>query len=150
MNKTLLEIVFILIFIAIFLYYTIKATMRIKNIQKKKITQLLNFTYKVPLFRSECPICCQITGSALGYTGSMCKECKSVYSSEDWMGSIAMKRRHLLGLTRNEMSNLTGYSRGTIKNYEWTSCSKNYFDKTTLIMKTFFKKIRRPNEEKKL
>ena len=86
--------------------------------------------------KSECPVCCQMAHSEMGYTGKRWLCCKIELCGEDFMGSIVKKRREkILKLNRKEMGKLTGYSPKTIKQYEWVKCSKQYFDKTTKFMK---------------
>ena len=84
--------------------------------------------------KGECLICCQETLIQPQWTGYRCLSCGSTWDSP-WMGHIVKRRRELLKLTRPEMSKLTGYSKNTIKTYEWTKCSMKYFKLTTEIMR---------------
>ena len=81
----------------------------------------------------KCLICCQKTLIQPQWTGYRCLSCGSTWDMP-WIGHISRKRRELLKLTRAEMANLTGYSKNTIKTYEWSSCSMKYFVKTKEIM----------------
>ena len=91
--------------------------------------------------KSECPICLKMSHWEGGYIGVRHLCCKVVYDSEEFMGSIAKKRRELiLKLTRKELGKILGYSPKTIKQYEWVRCSNPYFNKLTAY-------VRKLNEE---
>lgn len=84
-----------------------------------------------------CPICCrEDTPIRVGWTHERCIIGNCIIPHEGFMGSIAMRRRERLGLTRRQMSEITGLKPSTIKRYEWVRCSKNYYEKTAELMRS--------------
>jgi len=89
--------------------------------------------------KSQCPICGVDCTQDIGWIGERCHNCKTVYDrSELYWGEIARLRRQLLGLNRKQMAELTGYSKKTIKTYEFGNCSKSYYYKTNEVIKQNF------------
>lgn len=86
--------------------------------------------YEFPssVFKSKTPcFFCKKTGEVeAGYVGLRCRECGKISSDE--ASHMVYSKRMFLGLTRPEMAKLTGYSKHTIKQYEWVYCTKNYFE----------------------
>ena len=86
-------------------------------------------------FTGQCRICLKDTEQAILWVGVLCTACKTCADPwGEWAGSIARKRREVLGLTRREMSALTGYSPKTIKQYEFVRCSEAYYEATALAV----------------
>lgn len=93
------------------------------------------------LSEMECPVCLQRCRPLATWVCTWFKDCCGAQiHDEDWMGSIAKKRRELLKFDRKEMAAFTGYSPKTIKQYEWVKCSKAYFEKTEEIIRKNYKK----------
>lgn len=96
------------------------------------------FLDAIPLAEDRCMICRQEAEQEAGWIGIRCKKCGEVWDEETWGGDIAKRRRELMGLTRREMAEKTGLSPHTIKKYEWTRCSKKYYDLTTKMIEIHF------------
>ena len=99
------------------------------------LTQDVAYCDAIDIGEMECPICLTISKAKAGWYGVLLTGCKHEWHEEMWMGSIVMDRRKYLNLTRKQMGEVTGYSPKTIKSYEWSKCSKAYFDKTREVIK---------------
>jgi hypothetical protein len=101
------------------------------------LTQEVAYCDAIDMGQHECPICCTISTHKLGWYGVLCSKCKHEFTiGEDWRGSIAEKRRDLLGLTRRQMGNLVGVAGSKIARYETQKCPDAYWERTKeLIVK---------------
>lgn len=85
---------------------------------------------------SKCVICCKKSTLRLGWVGEKCDKCLSCVDPFEIMAcKIVKMRRELMKLSRIEMAKLTGYSRHTIKKYEFTYPSRRYFILTKILIK---------------
>jgi len=86
----------------------------------------------IDMGQHECPICCTISTHKLGWVGVLCSNCHREFSldDEEWRGTLAEKRRELLGLTRRQMGTLVGVAGSKIARYETRKCPDAYWEKT--------------------
>lgn len=103
-----------------------------------------SFLINAPEIIIKCCICNKKCKSRIGWLGEKCSNCDSVYNPFDiTIPDIVRKRRELLGLTRKQMGELTGYSKYTIKQYEFVRCSKAYYNLTIKLINKYKFKISR-------
>jgi len=69
----------------------------------------------------------------IGWVAMECSNCKMEYSLDDYAGDLVKRMRNELGLTRPQMAGLTGYSKHTIKKYEFGYCTMAYYKKMQKI-----------------
>lgn len=96
----------------------------------------IGFSPDDPILTMQCQICLQFADQQIGYIGTRCASCGKT-DGTTYYHELANARRNFLGLTRKQMSELTGYSPKTIKNYEFGQCTKAYFDKTAEVVNKF-------------
>ena len=75
----------------------------------------------------KCCACGEESIHRLGWVAMECGKCKMEFSHDDTLGMIAKRMRNFLKLNRPQMAKITGYSKNTIKKYEFGYCSMNYF-----------------------
>jgi hypothetical protein len=85
-------------------------------------------------FEAQCFICRRVATLEWGWVGIRCSCCKKTFDDEGGMSRIVKQRRQLLGLTRRQMGEKTGYKASTIKKYEWVWCTKNYAEATEKLI----------------
>ncbi len=73
-----------------------------------------------------------------GYLGSNCHVCGNSTEYEYICDRIRIMREKT-GLSRTEIAAKLGYTRATIKNYEWTKTSKVYIKKFKKFILEFYK-----------
>lgn len=96
----------------------------------------IGFSPDDPIITMQCRICLQIADQQCGYIGTRCASCGKINNAE-YYHELANARRNFLGLTRKQMSEHTGYSPKTIKNYEFGQCTRAYFEKTADVVNKF-------------
>ena len=93
-------------------------------------------------YKSTCLICNHESILRIGWVGEKCDLCGSVIDpSEITIPDIVKLRRNKMGLNRPDMAKLIGYSKHTIKKYEFTSCSMKYYNLTTKLITEYYGKL---------
>lgn len=101
-----------------------------------------SFLINASKIKSKCFICLHISYLRIGWVGEKCDICDSCIDPFDiCISDIVKLRREKMGLSRKEMSKLTGYSKSTIKRYEYVHCSENYYKLTGRLIKKHFKNL---------
>jgi hypothetical protein len=98
------------------------------------LTQEVAYCDAIALPARECLICGKVAIHKAGWYGIMCTACRHEIGDEDWRGSIAEKRRDLLGLTRRQMGNLVGLAGSKIARYETQKCPDAYWEQTKQLV----------------
>lgn len=80
---------------------------------------------------SVCLFCGKRGNHLLGWVSLRCEHCGNEWSLDWAMPDCVREIRAKLKLTRKQMGEKLGYSPKTIKKYEWSWCSKPYFQKVT-------------------
>lgn len=88
-----------------------------------------------PIMEMWCPICTNTAPNELGYIGMRCSVCGAVSNMEDTWPDIVRMRRQKLALSRKQIGVLLGYTRATVKHYEFVRCTKPYIAATERLMK---------------
>jgi hypothetical protein len=88
---------------------------------------------------SKCWICGIDSKHELGWIGSRCDNCKSVYDfTEITMPAVVRMRRELLKLSRREIAEKMKYSIHSIRYYENNRCSSKYYKATELLVRMLY------------
>lgn len=97
-------------------------------------------TFFVDALRMEawCSICGHTGQQEIGWIGMRCSRCRSVTNPEDTWPDVVMARRKMLGLTRRQMGEITGFAASTIKRYEFVRCTQSYIDATERAVRERF------------
>ena len=90
----------------------------------------------IPAFK--CFMCGKETMYA-SWTGSNCDTCKA--DSEMYPSDLIRTVREATKLTREQIAKELGYKPSTVKKYEWTHPSNNYFKKFSEFILDFYHSI---------
>lgn len=82
----------------------------------------------------ECLVCLYKGKLNVTYVGVLCPKCKYCTDNE-FMGTIAKKRRELLKLTKRQIAQKLGYTTNQIKYFETERCFIEYYEKTEELVK---------------
>ncbi len=83
-----------------------------------------------------CPICLKKDKNTMvTWVGIKCSNCNYMLSLDEWRGEIARVQRNYLKLTRKQLGEKLGYSKNTIRQYEWVKCPDRYWNKLQELMK---------------
>jgi len=83
----------------------------------------------------KCWFCGKEAMHRIGWVAMECSNCKMEYSLDDDAGDLVKRMRNELNLTRPQMAELTGYSKHTIKKYEFGYCTEPYYKKVRKLFR---------------
>lgn len=87
------------------------------------------------IIRMKCACCTFRTKQYIGFLGPQCSKCGFQHFDDLTWPDIVRERRRKMKLTRRQMGERTGYSRATVKRYEYVRCTDAYIQATEKLIR---------------